>query len=178
MVRALFLGRFQPFHNGHYEIIHQFMEEMTDVEHLIIAVGSAKKSYTLGNPFTAGERIEMIWISLKEEWRKKCFIIPIDDVNRYGIWVSHVEELVPEFDTVIGNNPVNAKLFGDKGYNILHIDPIYRNMFKGTYIRGMMADGVWDGLPRRDEYVPKAVEEYLNEIDGVQRIRDLVISDE
>ena len=180
-MKGLYIGRFQPFHKGHYEVIRQVME-MKDLEYLVIAVGSSKKSYTVENPFTAGERTKMIWLSLKEEWRKKCFIVPVDDANRFGIWVAHVEELVPEFDTVIGNNPLNSTLFADRGYDVLPMKPVYRNMFNGTKIREMMRHiELWEKgacTPfEHNNYVPKVVEKYLDEIGGPERIRGLAKTD-
>lgn len=55
--RALFVGRFQPFHNGHLAVINQLLERHNEV---IIAIGSAEESISSDNPMTAGERVEMI----------------------------------------------------------------------------------------------------------------------
>ena len=54
---ALFVGRFQPFHFGHLHAIKKILEES---EELLIVVGSAQMSHEPDNPFTAGERLEMI----------------------------------------------------------------------------------------------------------------------
>ena len=56
--RGLLIGRMQPVHNGHIEIIKQILEE---VDEIIIGIGSAQLSHELKNPFTAGERLS---------WRK------------------------------------------------------------------------------------------------------------
>ena len=55
--RALFVGRFQPFHLGHQEAILHILREHEEV---IIVIGSAQNSHDINNPFTAGERITMI----------------------------------------------------------------------------------------------------------------------
>ena len=62
--RALFIGRFQPFHKGHLEAVKMILKENDEI---IIAVGSAQYSHKLENPFTAGERITMIRKALEEE---------------------------------------------------------------------------------------------------------------
>ena len=62
-VRALFVGRFQPFHYGHLRALAIILQE---VEELIIVVGSAQMSHETDNPFTAGERLEMIKGALDE----------------------------------------------------------------------------------------------------------------
>ncbi|RLF50463.1 MAG: nicotinamide-nucleotide adenylyltransferase, partial [Thermoplasmata archaeon] len=55
-MRVLFIGRFQPFHNGHAFVVSQFNEY-----EIIFVIGSAYNSYSFENPFTAGERCEMIY---------------------------------------------------------------------------------------------------------------------
>ena len=57
MKRGLVLGRFQPFHFGHLELIKEMVKE--EIEPLI-CIGSAQHSHTSENPFTAEERKEMI----------------------------------------------------------------------------------------------------------------------
>jgi nicotinamide-nucleotide adenylyltransferase len=53
--RGLVIGRFQPFHNGHLELIKQIMNEC---EELVVVIGSAQFNYLAKDPFTAGERID------------------------------------------------------------------------------------------------------------------------
>ena len=57
------MGRFQPFHLGHLELVKQILDQCDEV---IIAITSAQFNYLEKDPFTAGERIEMIHNSLKE----------------------------------------------------------------------------------------------------------------
>jgi nicotinamide-nucleotide adenylyltransferase len=61
--RGLFVGRFQPFQNGHLQAVKDALEE---VDELIIVVGSAQYSHRLNDPFTAGERLTMIHAALEE----------------------------------------------------------------------------------------------------------------
>ena len=71
--RGLIVGRFQPYHFGHHVAIKKIID---DVDELIIVVGSSKESHSRKNPFTAGERIEMIVTALKNDViYNKCFII-------------------------------------------------------------------------------------------------------
>ena len=53
----VFIGRFQPLHNAHLEIIKR-CTALT--EHLVIVVGSAHQPRTYKNPFTYDEREQMI----------------------------------------------------------------------------------------------------------------------
>ena len=61
--RALYPGRFQPFHSGHLEAVKHILKNTYEI---IIMIGSALQSHTLRNPFTAGERITMVRLALKE----------------------------------------------------------------------------------------------------------------
>ncbi len=77
-MRAFFVGRFQPYHLGHHEVIRSILRE---VDELIIGIGSAQESHSLENPFTAGERVLMIDKAVEEpkkEMRldKKAYLIP------------------------------------------------------------------------------------------------------
>ena len=81
-MRALFVGRFQPFHLGHLEVLLRIVKEHEP----LIVIGSAEISHTLRDPFTAGERFMMIEAAMREADIEKYTIIPVINVNRYGIW--------------------------------------------------------------------------------------------
>jgi bifunctional NMN adenylyltransferase/nudix hydrolase len=51
------IGRFQPFHNAHLEIVKR-ATALTD--NLVIITGSAAQPRTYKNPFTSAERASMI----------------------------------------------------------------------------------------------------------------------
>ncbi|MEM4620366.1 MAG: adenylyltransferase/cytidyltransferase family protein, partial [Desulfurococcaceae archaeon] len=63
--RALLFGRFQPFHKGHVSIVKWALYEV-GFDEIVFLIGMASENYTPRNPFTAGERIEMIRLSLKD----------------------------------------------------------------------------------------------------------------
>ena len=63
---ALFIGRFQPFHEGHLSVVKRALR---DNDFLLIGIGSAEEDYLPDNPFTAGERWEMIRAALDEAVR-------------------------------------------------------------------------------------------------------------
>ena len=58
VTRGLLIGRMQPVHNGHIQIIEKTLNYVDEV---VIGIGSAQLSHELKDPFTAGERtsIEM-----------------------------------------------------------------------------------------------------------------------
>ncbi len=170
MTRAFIVGRFQPFHNGHLEIIKEILKKHSSV---IIGIGSAQYSHTLLNPFTAGERHLMVSNSLESMGIFNFYIIPIEDVNSNPLWVAHVESLTPKFDSVYTNNPLVRRLFMEKGYVVNSLGLINRDEWSGTRIRDkMIHDGNWE------KDTPEQVASIIKEIDGVSRIRDLAKSDD
>lgn len=169
-MRGLLIGRYQPFHRGHLEVL---LEVMGKVDELIIGIGSAQESHTEENPFTAGERIEMIRLCLDGEQKAKTLIIPIPDVNRYAIWVSHIESLVPPFELVFTNNPLTKSLFEEWEYNVLPTPMFDREIYSGREIRErIMNDEPWEDL------VPEQTVDFLKSLDGKSRISANVQTDE
>lgn len=167
-MRGLIIGRYQPFHNGHLEVIREIVRD-GECDELILVIGSAQESHTKENPFTVGERILMIDRALKEAEIQNYFLIPIIDINRYAVWVAHVESLVPPIDLVYTNNQLTKRLFSERGYNV-KLPKLYdREKYSGTKIRQLMIDGEdWTML------VPPGVKEVIMCIDGVKRLQDLV----
>jgi len=171
MVRALFVGRFQPFHYGHLYAIQKILGE---ADELIIVVGSAQMSHEQNNPFTAGERIEMIKEALTDAKieRERYMLIPIADAPSHRTWVSYVESQTPRFEVVYSNQPLTRRLLVEAGYDVRAIKLHRRSLFEATEIRRRILKGEnWTDL------VPSSVYRIVNEIDGENRIRDLGKSD-
>ncbi|MGD1061034.1 MAG: nicotinamide-nucleotide adenylyltransferase [Methanomassiliicoccales archaeon] len=162
---ALVIGRFQPFHRGHLEVIRTISE---DCDTVTIGIGSAQFSHTIENPFTAGERHLMISRALKDARVEDYFLVPIIDINRYAVWVSHVVSLVPLFQAIYSNNPLTRRLFEEAGFEVRDSPMFNREVYSGTEIRRRMIVGEdWRTA------VPSAVAEVVEEIDGVNRLKEL-----
>jgi nicotinamide-nucleotide adenylyltransferase len=171
LVRALFVGRFQPFHYGHLYAIQKILGE---AEELIVVVGSAQMSHEQDNPFTAGERIEMIRAALNEAKvdREKYMLIPIADAPSHRTWVSYVESQTPRFDVVYSNQPLTRRLLVEAGYDVRGIKLHKRSTYEATEIRHRILKGEdWR------ELVPPTVYKIVSEIDGETRIKDIGKSD-
>ncbi|MEM1565935.1 MAG: nicotinamide-nucleotide adenylyltransferase [Candidatus Bathyarchaeia archaeon] len=169
--RGLFVGRFQPFHKGHLQVIKEILDE---VDELIIVVGSAQYSHRLDNPFTTGERLVMIRKALEEEKMdlSRIWIVPVPDVHIHMVWVSAVEGYTPRFDVVYSNEPLTRRLFTEAGYEVKPIRFHKREVYSATEIRErMLKGGNWE------ELVPKSVAEFIKEIGGVERLKDLTKTD-
>jgi len=166
--RSFYTGRFQPYHNGHHGIIKKIVEE---VDEIVMGIGSAQLSHTLEDPFTAGERVMMITRSLKE-LDIICYVIPIEDINRNSLWVSHVKSMTPPFKVVYSNNPLVQRLFKEEGTEVRTLPLLNREEYAGEEIRRrILRDEKWEDL------VPKAVVEVMEEIDAVERLKTIEKTD-
>lgn len=167
-MRALFVGRFQPLHLGHIKAIL----EISKIYEVIIVVGSAQESYTFKNPFTAGERVEMIIRDEKFKGLNLC-VIPIADINNHGVWVKYLCSLLPKFEVIYTRNPLTKILFEKEGFKIIEQE-IYKDdngkIYSGTSIRNEIFDkndGAWKKMISENTY------EFIREIKGDERIINL-----
>ena len=170
-VRGILIGRMQPVHNGHMQVISKILEE---VDEIIIGIGSAQLSHELKDPFTAGERIVMMSQALADAGvdSSRYYIIPMQDINFNAIWVSHVKMLTPPFSIVYSGNPLVKQLFSEEGFEVRQ-PPLYdRIHLSGTEVRKRILEGDdWQ------ELVPKATADVIAEIKGIERIKNLSVKE-
>ncbi len=167
-MRGLLVGRFQPFHRGHLEVVRRLRAAHPGAP-LLLVIGSAEVSYTPENPFTAGERFEMIQRAVREAALDRVEIVPVQDIQRHALWVRYLEGLLPPFDRVYTNNPLTELLFTRAGYRVEHPALVDRRRCEGTRIRAQLASGrAW-----RDA-VPPAVARYLEAIEAPARMKLLL----
>ena len=116
----IIIGRFQPFHNGHLELVLKALEDYTD--DLIIFIGSAQESRTNRNPFTYFERSVMIREVLQDydmELCQRVSILPLFDHLDDSEWLKQLENNLEDYpirtfvhvnkdlDTEVNNNLVS-----------------------------------------------------------------------
>ncbi|MFQ3283925.1 MAG: nicotinamide-nucleotide adenylyltransferase [Natronomonas sp.] len=168
MTRGFYIGRFQPYHEGHHAMVDRIRDE---IDELVVGIGSADQSHTVRNPFTAGERIMMITKALAE-FEMTTYAVPIEDLNRNSVWVSHVQSMSPNFDVAYSNNPLVVRLFEEAGIEVRQSPMFQREEFEGTEVRTRMAAGDdWESL------VPQTVAEVIEEIEGLNRIQRITETD-
>jgi nicotinamide-nucleotide adenylyltransferase len=166
-LRGLLVGRFQPFHRGHLRVISDLVAQRGP-HALLIGIGSAQESFTDENPFTAGERAEMIERALAEVGIRAVQTVPIPDIHQHAQWVAYLVALVPPFDVVHTNNPLTRLLFERARFTVESPPLFDRGRYQGAEIRRRIRVGEpWD------ELVPPAVSHYLAEIGGVERIQTI-----
>lgn len=94
----VFIGRFEPFHQGHYYVVEQALKKASKV---IILIGSANAPRTIKNPFNFDERALMIKQSFDHDERLIC--VPIDDdVYNDEKWLKNIQVAV---GAVVGDTP-------------------------------------------------------------------------
>jgi len=163
-MNTMFIGRFQPFHNGHLKVIQKVSSEYDEI---IIGIGSSQYSHTKDNPFTADERKLMIDRSLRKAGINNFKIILISDIHNPPKWVDHVLSIFSDFDIVITNNSLTKNLFSEKGYSVKKTTLYDKKRFSGKEIRRRMITG-----QRWEDLVPDEVFKLIAEINGTQRIID------
>lgn len=168
MKTGIFIGRFQPFHKGHLEAIKYALNE---VDRLIIIVGSAQKSHEPNNPFTSGERIEMIWRTLKKlGLLDRVLIIPVPDMENHNLWIPLIDSLVPKYSLVFSNDPLTIELFRERGVEVKEVPLKNRELYMATEIRRRITAGEkWEDL------VPEEVAEFLKEINYESRFKMITL---
>jgi nicotinamide-nucleotide adenylyltransferase len=161
------VGRFQPFHQGHFLLISKALE---CVDHLKIGIGSMQYDHSVENPFTFVERKEMILRSLRdagvEPARFSIFGIP--DLHDMVRWTQSLIDIMGDFDVFFGNNEWTRQLLLKHGKSLGPVLKFDFDRYNGTNIRTKIKQQT-----DLENLLPPAVFTYLNEIDGFSRIRNL-----
>ena len=91
---VVYIGRFQPFHNGHLATLKVALEEADEV---IILLGSSNRAQNIRNPWTAHERENMIRSVLTDEGipQNRVVVLPIKDYPyNNDLWLAEVQATV------------------------------------------------------------------------------------
>ncbi len=72
----IYIGRFQPFHDGHLQVVRSALAQGRV---LVILLGSAGLPRSTRNPWSAAERGEMVLASLSDAERPRVSLQPLED---------------------------------------------------------------------------------------------------
>lgn len=130
---AAFVGRFQPFHNGHLNAIKSILDE---VANLLIIIGSTQESSTEKNPFNFELREQMILESLAAESidLSRIKIVGLPDIGDDKKWVSYLLDSVPAFKYMYTGSEETKELF-DRDGRIEVRDVNFLDGVSGTLVR-------------------------------------------
>lgn len=180
---AVFIGRFQPFHNGHLKIITQAIDAF---DRVVILVGSANRRASIKNPFDAETRIRLVRESLIEACPDANIqLAPINDyLYNETKWETEVYYAV---HTLLGDevDDRDISIVGfekdDSSYYLRSFPQWYFTAYdmdieiNSTELREALfiSEMVNDESSRREyaalieRYTPSAVQRFMLDIDGL-----------
>ena len=163
----IFIGRFQPFHLAHKEVIDIAFSLSKNV---ILILGSAQNERTIKNPFSANEREQMIRSSFDETQQQSLHFVPIVDLYNDEKWTKAVKEGVAQ----ITHNKDKVGLIGhfkDESSYYLRLFPEWnlvelenlKNALSATPLREKYYKGVIDRA-----HFPVPVQKFLEDFQKTQ----------
>jgi len=154
-MKAVFLGRFQPFHNGHESVVKKYRD---DYDEFSIVVGSSEKERTKHNPLSFQERKNVI---------HECFpdleveSLSDEEKDEKGNkkWISKLEETGAD-KVISGNNLVQRLVEEHSDMEIKEPDMHDPEIYSGAEIRRRVRSGEeWRYL------IPRCAQEKLEELE-------------
>lgn len=136
MNTAAFIGRFQPFHRGHHQVVEKYREEYN----LKIVIGSSETEGTEKNPLSFEERKKLI---------KACYpdieVIGVSDEGETEEgnqrWISKVKEAT-KADAVISQNQLVKEIASaDPELKLIEQDLFQEEIYSGTEVRRRVRSG-------------------------------------
>jgi nicotinamide-nucleotide adenylyltransferase len=102
----------------------------------------------------------------------RYYLIPVPDSTMHACWASTVVAYCPLFHVVYSNEPLTRRLFREAGRIVRGIPMFQRELYSATEIRQRILTGkTWR------ELLPKGVVAVIEEIKGVERLRELAETD-
>lgn len=165
---GVYIGRFQPFHNAHLANVRQIL---TQVDQLVIVLGSAGSYRTHKNPFTIYERSKLIVDALTETERARIQVIAVDDYDSNAEWVA---KITSDVERTCSESSENITLFGhakDESTFYLTLFPHWEFIELGNSSNNLSATYVRDCWHARKDLeiadsVPENVYRFLKDFRG------------
>lgn len=89
---GVFIGRFQPFHLGHYHVVKTALKH---VDRLVMVLGSRDKAPDTRDPLSVAERIDIITKSLTMEERNRVLFEAVPDfMYNDDKWIAAIQAAV------------------------------------------------------------------------------------
>ena len=157
---ALFIGRFQPFHNGH---LYSFKKCFELADEVIVGIGSSQESGTESNPWDYETRKKMVESVLQGLSSQVVAIPDVFSDKKWGELVRLViKEQGYEISEVVGvgNNEWTNRIFRQIGIEVYETGLFNRDELEGIKIRKMMKEGDESWKFRVPESVVKYLETY------------------
>lgn len=104
---AVCIGRFQPAHLAHVEMIRR---ALAMADQVLVIVGSAFRAPTPRNPFSWETRSEMVLQSLNADERSRVSVLPLRDYFDTDRWSRQLAKIVTDFAVENGFDSSNIQL--------------------------------------------------------------------
>ena len=157
------IGRFQPFHNAHLEIVKRATALCNK---LIIVVGSAKQPRTYKNPFTFEERAQMIRYATMGLSLQISIEPNIDTIYNDQAWAVRVQQAVARHTQpgdrvgIIGHKKDDSSFYLDMfpqwGYEDVELveflsavdvrDLYFKYTFNSNFIKNVVPESTYESL--------------------------------
>ncbi len=143
-MRGLFVGRFQPFHLGHLQLLKTVLE-IPALHEMIIAIANVEGERTKTNPFSFAERALMIRLSLPDLIQtnaKVISVVPLPYVSPPDRFAPSIFEQFGPIDLLVSNNDWVRAQFQNLPNIRLHPKfYFHRDQYRGGKIRDHIANG-------------------------------------
>ena len=172
------LGRFQPFHRGHAQLIKAAEEwrrlnasEMS----LVIVIGSSNRPESMQNPWSSEERIAMLNTWLEAEGIVDVSIVSVPDIEDPPNWVVHAEMYHGVAGVFFTSDIPSAELYENAGWPVVMSSLEQRDNFEGWRVRetARMMSTVNDEKAVRSvlsHSVPSVVVDHLISCNALRRL--------
>ncbi len=137
---GFFIGRFQPFHNGH---LYALRYALSICRNLVIGIGSADKKGTENNPLSASDRMRIISSALKLEKirRDRMTFMRVPDFEDNDEWFGYIMSRKPDIGVVFSRNRLVKSIFREHGIMVVLPRWHERRRLAAKIIRGRMRSG-------------------------------------
>ncbi len=134
----VFIGRFQPFHKGHRQVLSKALAQ---AERVIVLVGSSHQPRTIRNPWTFVEREQYIRASFDTATQERLIILPLlDELYNDQSWIKRVQDtvhgVVSQYPAKVGSCKPKIALIGhskDHTSYYLSLFPQWDSVSVATY---------------------------------------------
>lgn len=181
----IFLGRVQPTHIGYIDAYRQAISAW--VTQILTCICSSNKEHTPDNPFSFGERSEMIKLLLTnpelvneqiiKDSAQRIYSIPdfFDSANHIkqwlntdDLWRNYIIDNLPKFEYVITWNPRVWDIFEKAWYKVILLQR--KVQISASNLRERLAQNKRSKL---EEFVPSKILEYIESIWWFERLKNL-----
>lgn len=175
---AVVIGRFQPFHNGHAELIDHALDV---AQHVIVMLGSSFAARNCKNPLTATERIQMIsnYASDFHGAPERIRVVPMRDyLYNDALWVTDlqtkVRQSIPPYATVclVGHKKDASSYYLDlfPSWDFVEHTPTHKNVdgkilsatdVRAEWLNECGSEEIWSTyVPYSTREIMEALEKY------------------